>query len=132
VKKDKLIALLQQIDGNPDIYLWNGFVDDWVDIEPNLVKTEFVKHSKSHVAGLIRFQYMQQVGTFELTEQQEVEVSVIVENSYNKHYKAWDLPNRFVSDEQFKQWYDKKKVVYLMNTKTKGVTYSDRIGDMRY
>ncbi len=132
MKKDKLIALLQQIDGNPDIYLWNGFVDDWVDIEPNLVKTEFVKHSKSHVAGLIRFQYMQQVGTFELTEQQEVEVSVIVENSYNKHYKAWDLPNRFVSDEQFKQWYDKKKVVYLMNTKTKGVTYSDRIGDMRY
>jgi hypothetical protein len=132
VKKDKLIALLQQIDGNPDIYLWNGFVDDWVDIEPSLVKTEFVKHSKSHVAGLIRFQYMQQVGTFELTEQQEVEVSKIVENSYNKHYKAWDLPNRYVSDEQFKQWYDKKKVVYLINTKTKGVTYSDRIGDMSY
>jgi hypothetical protein len=132
LKKDKLIALLQQIDGNPDIYLWNGFVDDWVDIEPSLVKTEFVKHSKAHVAGLIRFQYMQQVGTFELTEQQEVKVSAIVENSYNKHYKAWDLPNRFVSDEQFKQWYDKKKVVYLMNTKTKGVTYSDRIGDMSY
>ena len=132
MKKDKLIALLQEIDGNPDIYLWNGFVDDWVDIEPSLVKTEFVKHSKSHVAGLIRLQYMQQVGTFELTEQQEAEVSDIVENSYNKHYKAWDLPNRYVNDEQFKQWYDKKKVVYLMNTKTKGVTYSDRIGDMRY
>ncbi len=132
MKKDKLIALLQEIDGNPDIYLWNGFVDDWVDIESSLVKTEFVKHSKSHVAGLIRFQYMQQVGTFELTEQQEVKVSAIVENSYNKHYKAWDLPNRFVNDEQFKQWYDKKKVVYLMNTKTKGVTYSDRIGDMSY
>ena len=132
MKKDKLMALLQEIDGNPDIYLWNGFVDDWVDIEPSLVKTAFVKHSKDHVAGLIRLQYMQQVGTFDLTEQQEAEVSKIVDNSYNKHYKAWDLPNRFVSDDQFKQWYDKKKVVYLMNTKTKGVTYSDRIGDMGY
>jgi hypothetical protein len=132
VKKDKLIALLQEIDGNPDIYLWNGFVDDWVDIEPSFVKTEFVKHSKSHVAGLIRLQYMQQVGSFDLTEKQEAEVSAIVKNSYNKHYKTFDLPNRYVSDEQFKQWYDKKKVVYLMNTKTKGVTYSDRIGDMKY
>jgi hypothetical protein len=132
MKKNKLIELLQTIDGNPDIYLWNGYVDDWVDIEPSLVKTEFVKHSKSFVAGLIRLQYMQQVGTFELSKQQEVEVSAIVENSYNTHYKAWDLPNRFVSDEQFSQWYDKKKVVYLMNAKTKGATYSDRIGAMTY
>lgn len=35
MRKNKLIDILNQIEGNPDILLYNGFVDDlWISISP--------------------------------------------------------------------------------------------------
>lgn len=42
MKKDKLIELLSQIKGNPDIYLWNGFVGDYVDVVSKFITCELV------------------------------------------------------------------------------------------
>ncbi|AXC39087.1 UNVERIFIED_ORG: hypothetical protein [Escherichia phage CMSTMSU] len=32
-EKNDLIKMLQEIDGNPEIVIWNGYVDDYMNIE---------------------------------------------------------------------------------------------------
>jgi hypothetical protein len=47
MKKDKLIQMLSEIKGNPEIYLWNDFAEDWEDIDKKFVSCKFVKeHSR--------------------------------------------------------------------------------------
>lgn len=43
MRKSKLIALLNAVKGNPEVYLWNGFVEDFVDIEPVFQKDVLYK-----------------------------------------------------------------------------------------
>ena len=45
MKKNDLIKLLNTIEGNPDVALWNGFVGDYQDISKELVKGDLVKMS---------------------------------------------------------------------------------------
>ena len=132
MKKDKLIAMLQAIEGNPDIYLYNGFVEDWVDIEPTLQKDIFVKYNKDHIISHIRMQYMQQVGRFELTPEEESRILIEGESSYKAFYSNWDFPNRYVQEDEFKKWYSKQKPIYLINAKIKGAKMEDRLGSMSY
>lgn len=33
MKKTQLIKILESIDGDPDVVIWNGFVNDWMDIK---------------------------------------------------------------------------------------------------
>ncbi len=50
MKKSKLLELINSIEGDPDILLWNGYVEDWseerafLDIS-GLVKADLVKNS---------------------------------------------------------------------------------------
>lgn len=47
MKKNKLIALLKAIEGNPEIYLWNGYTEDWMDVDKEFIHCTFVKeHDK--------------------------------------------------------------------------------------
>jgi len=32
MKKSKLIEMLNSLPGDPDVLLWNGWVDDWQDL----------------------------------------------------------------------------------------------------
>ena len=132
MKKDKLIAMLQAIEGNPDIYIWNGFCEDWVDIEPTLQKDIFVKYNKEHVINHIRMQYMNDVGRFELTAVEESRIQAQGESSYKSFYSNWDFPNRYVQEDEFKEWYSKQKPIYLINAKIKGAKMEDRLGSMSY
>jgi hypothetical protein len=132
MKKDKLIALLQNIEGNPDIYLWNAMVEDWMDIDPDLVELEMVKQRKEQVAKHIRFQYQRDNDTFELTPEQEINLSKTIEDSYKKHYSQWELPNRYVEPQKFKEWYGRSKKVVIINAKTKGKKSFDRFGEVSY
>ena len=43
MRKNDLIKLLQTIEGNPEIVLWNGFVGDYQNISPKLVEGDLVK-----------------------------------------------------------------------------------------
>jgi hypothetical protein len=132
MKKYKLINLIQQIEGNPDIFLWNGMVEDWMEIDPTLVELEMVKQRKEHVAKHIRFQYQKDNDAFYLTPEQEINLSKIIEESYKKHYSQWELPNRYVEPQEFKEWYGKSKKVIIINAKTKGKKSFDRFGEVSY
>lgn len=142
MKKNKLIELLQSIDGNPDIYLWNGYVDDYVEIDPRFVESILVKHNKAHIYDMIKHEYIRdkkewsgldyadRLSLFDDEDKQTVDR--IFERSWKTHYNTWEEPNRYVRSEDFKRWYSSKKTVYFINAKTKGKTYSDRIGEMKY
>jgi len=38
MKKSALIALLNTVKGNPEIKIYNGFVDDWMNISPEIME----------------------------------------------------------------------------------------------
>ena len=52
MRKDKLIKLLQDIPGNPDVVIWNGLVGDWMDVG-ELVPTQLVKESREFVSNAL-------------------------------------------------------------------------------
>jgi hypothetical protein len=47
MRKNDLIKLLQEIDGNPEVSLWNGFVGDWMPISKEIEVIELVKNEKN-------------------------------------------------------------------------------------
>jgi len=52
VRKNQLIEQLQKIKGNPEIKMWNGFVEDWTNIE--LVECELVNDAKNISDGALK------------------------------------------------------------------------------
>jgi hypothetical protein len=131
MKKNKLIELLQAIDGNPEIYLWNGFVEDWVDISPDFVENYLVKESVEHKLNCLKMEWCRNNNTFEIPDDVLASLSEYANQLAAK--EKWDFPNRYVEDKDFKMWYGKsKKRIILIDAKRKGTSYSDRQGTMNY
>ena len=131
MKKNKLIELLQQVEGNPDIYLWNGFVSDWMDINPDFIESDLVKECVGFKFDCLKMEWCQDNNTFDIPS--EV-LKVLHETAMKLAAKEkWDFPNRYVDVSEFKRWYGKsKKRIVLIDAKRRGNTYSDRQGDMKY
>jgi hypothetical protein len=99
-----------------------------------------VKTSKNWLKQAVTFEYIRDANKFKdvpydqriLTDDDHRIIEKMVEDSYRQHYSKWEEPNPYVTQEQFKDWYDRKKTVYVINAKRKDKTYSDRIGDMKY
>ncbi len=131
MKKSKLIELLQKIEGNPEIYLWNGFVDDWMDISPDFIESELVKECVQFKLDCLKLEWCRDNNTFDIPD--EVVVTLNESAIRLAAKENWDFPNRYVGASEFSKWYGKsKKRIVLIDAKRKGVTYSDRIGDMSY
>jgi hypothetical protein len=111
MRKDKLIALLEAIEGNPEILLWNGMVGDWMDIS-EAVEGRLVKRTlKDHMTGFKRGD------------------EKIAQRTYRN--LQWES-NEFVTNEDIKnKFYKKKKVVYL-DAKPRNVKTWDRLGSISY
>lgn len=125
MKKNKLIELLNSIEGNPDIYIWNGFVGDYQDIDPKLNKTKLVKESKEFLKKAISLEYKQ--------DNQDIpeDIDEIVDEAYKDY--DWRLIGEFDSSEAVKRICGKNvKNVVVISPKRSGKTYSDRIGTVEY
>jgi len=110
MRKSKLIELLNNVPGNPEVVVWNGLVDDIVPIK-KLVVDQMVKESREY---LTRCHPPNEVE--ELLKQQ-----------------IWEFPNSFVTLEEYTKHYGKRrKNVIILEPKVTGKTYSDRIGKMYY
>lgn len=142
MKKNKLIELLQNIKGNPDIYLWNGYVSDFVDIEKELVEMILVKTSKDWLKRHITFEYVRDADKFQgvamedrflnLSEEDHLHIDQITETTYKRYHSGWEERNPNVSTEDFSDWYSAKKKAYILNAKIKGKRIFDRLGNMDY
>ena len=110
MKTNKLLKLLNSIEGNPDILLWNGFVSDWMDIE--LTDSILVKPCKQHIEKCLRMESMIDKNR-NLTVEEYESISAIASNISKN--SQWDTPNEFLNNTQFKEWYGTrtKSVVFI-------------------
>ena len=127
MKKSKLIELLQNIKGNPDIMLWNGIVGDVVDLTPNLVEVRLVKQTLEHYLEMCRIEDCidRKDWSYQMP-QDEVE-------HLKKHYKTFKYEeNQYVYKEDIDKGNYKQKIVYVLDAKLAGKTSYSRSGDISY
>lgn len=128
MKKSKLIAMLNELKGDPDIVLWNGMVGDWMDISPKLVEGELVKQSLRQAVAMYEFERKRDTNNFDYVLTQKELNSM--RSSYKKNWNWED--NEFVTQEDIKEGrYVKKRVVYI-DAKKRGVHTWDRLGNIDY
>lgn len=132
MKKSKLIELLSQIEGDPEIKMWNGFVGDWADIDPKFVEQELFKESFEHKYKCLVLEWQRDNQTFDVPP---IGVDNELREIAQRQFKAqqWELPNSYLPLEDYKKWYGKHNTfLVLINHKLLGKSHSDRVGDMYY
>lgn len=127
MRKDKLIKLLQEIKGNPDILLWNGYVGDWADIDPEFVTTYLTKQTKEDY--LLRCRHEKVVDSGDASAQLNDEELSSIDTHYRQIGYSY---NQYITDEDVKAGYYKKKNVVIINAKLRGETTFDRFGNIGY
>lgn len=127
MRKNDLIKLLTELEGNPEVVLWNGMVGDWMPIDSKLIEGELVKRTEQHFLETVRFEKCRdrQDWEYQLPEEEVAQLK----KSYRGH--DWE-DNDFVTDEDLTQKRWKKKRVVYINAKKRGVSTWDRLGTMKY
>lgn len=124
MRKNDLIKLLQEIKGNPEIYIWNGFVEDYQPINKDLVEVELHKLSFTGYKERVNIQRQSREKLPPLSDEE-------AKMLYKKHnIGAWELFSYYPPDKSDK-WYNRKRV-YLLEPKKTGKTTFDRLGDISY
>jgi hypothetical protein len=127
MKKHDLIDLLLKIDGNPEIVLWNGFVGDVQQINPEIQDDYLVKQSfEARMNGLI-VEKARDLGTWPVSLTKEEYTQAKSRHNFEPYeYNQW------VSLDDIKRGYYKKKRVLILQAKPSGKEYHDRLGKVRY
>lgn len=118
MKKSKLLALLNSIDGDPDILFWNGFVDDWQDIDTTPVFDTLSKPTFNHIKRMVEIERAVKLNdhTYKLSDDDITALQSKYGSTYN-----WEI-NEYANNKQYKR----KKVVFL-NAKLRNTTIIDRV-----
>ncbi len=128
MKKSKLIEILNNIDGNPEIKLWNGFVGDWVDIEKTLVPVDLFKMTETYYIESCRLEKCRDLNDWSYQFSAEDIASLKVSYKTNCSLEI----NNYVTQEDISKKRYVKTTVLMIESKTKGVKTWDRIGDIIY
>lgn len=115
MRKNKLIELLQEIEGNPEVLVWNGHVGDWMALETKLHKKTLTRMSKKR-----RLYYVN-------LEQQVRGKEPLTLEDLKGDDEEWSIDDTFDT-----VYHDQTKKVIMLNPKTRGVKSFDRIGDISY
>jgi hypothetical protein len=130
MKKNQLIEQLQKIKGNPEIKMWNGYVDDWMNIQ--LCEQEFVKESEDFIRWSIEMAWKERNQKWEIPEEAQIQIEEVIKERLKD--RQWELPNQYLqTKEDAERWYGKnKKKFVLINGKTRGKSIEDRLGKVSY
>lgn len=123
MKKNDLIKLLQSIEGNPDVLIYNGFVEDYQDLDRNYIPTKLYKYCKNFLKKMLILENLRDnINTIGISDKE-------LNNIYRNH--DWELVNEFCSEEDLKNRYTSKKVV-IFNTKSRNKETFNRLGSIKY
>ena len=126
MKKNDLIKKLQQIEGNPEIVLWNGMVGDWMPIG-NLSEAYLTKITKQY--------WLESVSRDHAINNRNWDYKIPEEDTptLEKQYRKfqWESNDFVTSEDIKKKRYKKKRIIYI-DAKVRGVTTFDRIGSLKY
>lgn len=120
--------MLCQIEGDPEIKLWNGFAGDWVDINPKLEQVDLVRLTQKYWIESIRLEEC--IDLKDWTHQlPQSEVDSLKKS--HRHICKWELDSFVTQDDIDKKRYE-NRTVYILQAKVKGETSYDRLGDFNY
>ena len=130
MKKNDLIEMLSKIDGNPEIKIWNGYVEDFMDLDPTPVPVRLVKMTEDYLLEMVRLEQCMDAGadraTFKLSDDEIADTK-----RCHKQYHDWEY-NQFVTNEDIKRKAYKARTVIMLNPKARGKKTFDRIGTLEY
>lgn len=133
MKKNKLIELLNSIEGNPEIVIWNGYAEDYMHIDPSIEPLVLVKESAEFIFTCIRAEYCNKHRTVEIPESKISELKQKAEELHKQ--RDWDSPNQFVTEEEMESWYgSKRRKFFMLSPKLRNKTSygMDRASDVNY
>lgn len=133
MKKNKLIELLNSIDGNPEIVLWNGYASDYMHIDPVIEPLVLKKESIEFIFICLKCEYCEINRTYDIPESKINELKQRAEELHKK--RDWEIPNQFLSKEEAKSWYGtKSRKLYILNAKMRNKTSygMNRSSDIKY
>lgn len=127
MKKSKLIKLLNQLDGDPDIVIWNGHVRDYMDIQPKLQEGSLVKETVDHYVETCRLEECRDRGdqSFQFDSDELKSIKTIARNV------SWEL-NEYVSKQDILDKSYEEKKVFFLSPVLQGKTSYHRGGDLEY
>jgi hypothetical protein len=130
VRKNQLIEQLQKIKGNPEIKMWNGLVEDWMNIE--LVECELVKRCKEYIRWGIEEEWKQENRSREIPADVQQHLDDLIKEQVKE--EEWDFPNQFITtEEESKRWYGKNRKKFVMiDAKKRNKSTYDRLGEISY
>jgi len=134
MRKNKLIELLQQIEGNPEVHFWNGFVEDFMPISENIDSFILVKESKDFIFKNLIFKHMREYNILdenEVADEVRERLKVVADDAFKR--REWDFPNEYVPEDEYKTRYgNHRKKICLIQAKPRGKTTWDRMGNIDY
>ena len=128
MRKNDLISMLQSIKGNPEVMLWNGFVQDCTHISNKVIPFDLVKMNKNYFMKTCEWeeQINRRDWDYVLSDDQVKECL----NSYKNHHN-WEV-NQCITEQDIQEKRYNRKTVVLLQPKIEGKTYCDRLGKMEY
>lgn len=132
MKKSELIKKLNEINGDPEVLVWNGFVGDYQKVSSNVEETILFKECTDSIFKNLVFEEMKNRKSFdELPEDLMVKLRAEAKEYASK--REWELRNLHFDDETAKRVYGKnKKKVVILELKNRGKEAFDRLGTFSY
>ena len=107
MKKNDLIKTLQSIKGNPEIVVYNRFVDDYIPISKHTENLVSVKETLNHIYN--GFLYDAYADKKDITLD-EVKQACMEKAKYRYSKQKYDFPNPYADEE----WYKKGQNQYYV------------------
>lgn len=132
MKKSELIKKLNEINGDPEVLVWNGFVGDYQKVSSSVEETILFKECTDSIFKNLVFEEMKNRKSFdELPEDLMVKLRAEAKEYASK--REWELRNLHFDDETAKRVYGKnKKKVVILELKNRGKEAFDRLGTFSY
>ena len=121
MRKNDLIKLLQEIKGNPEVMLWNGFVGDFQaigEVQPYVL----VKQTRDYYVRLLKAEERR---TEDYSKQEMQEINT----AYRK--TPYEV-NEYVTARDIEEGKYKYKTIVAVSAKLSGKSCWDRIGTINY
>jgi hypothetical protein len=128
MKKSKLISLLEQIEGDPDIMLWDDHMNDCQDVNPTIEEHQLVRISFEAYVRFIESErkVSQNNPEYKLPDTEITKVKKLFTDQH-----AWEI-NPWVTEEDIKNKIYTTKKVYIVKPKHKDKAIPERFTKQKY
>lgn len=130
MKKSKLIKLLQEIEGDPDILLWNGMVSDWMGI----LGLQEVVLERPTLKGYSYYLNLEVTVRDNLPPCSEEQCKKAYKSSGADQWEVADYDPEFreMREMDLKRGFIAQKSAFIIDAKPRGKKCWDRHGSVRY